>query len=126
MLTHRKVREGFEGVNGFPFGRAYGWRNALTLAKRPGQRLNQVAQRNADSIALFAAGIRLLNQDPPLFIRDDGSVNRDIVLRRAVMPRELNYPVTPAAFGAFITMVREDFAGATGLPADLWLWDDIA
>ena len=107
-----QVKQGFEDV---PLWKAaYGWKNALKLAGITTNPLDQSAQNNADSLALFASGIRLLGQQNPTYIADDGKLSYTSPLtRRDVLPRELKLPTTPAAFEGFITLVKESQAKAT-------------
>lgn len=66
------------------------------------------------SLALFASAVRLLNQDPPKYIADDGSLlDSSPLKRRDELPRELELPTTPVAFETFITMIKEKQARET-------------
>lgn len=114
------MTEGFE--RSLPYFAAYGWKNALKLAKTPGDAAQQqVAQRNADSIALFASAVRLLNlgsvlQRPTRFVTDNGNVvTQNPVSRRALVPREIEHPTTPAAFESFMTLIRAERAERTSI-----------
>jgi len=99
-----------------PWKAAYGWRNALKLAGITTNPLDESAQNNADTLALFASGLRLLKQQNPVYIADDGSLQTEAPAERRdvkILPRELELPTTPAAFETFMTLVRERQAKET-------------
>lgn len=111
-LTVNQLTAGFEST---PYKAAYGWKSALKVPTLDNGQEN--AQRNADSIALFAAGVRMLNSDRPLFIADSGRVSKTRQTKRDVLPLELERPTTPAAFETFITLLRKE-ARETSVPVD--------
>ncbi|KAK4503189.1 hypothetical protein PRZ48_006617 [Zasmidium cellare] len=94
------------------FGKAYGWSSCKELAKS-----GQVgADYNADTLALFGSGIRLLKQEPPAYITDDGRVTKKNPAAKRAVPSYFEYPRSTApsrAFETFITVIKERRAMAT-------------
>ena len=96
-----------------PHSAAYGWKNALQLAKAPGSGFAQVAQKNADTLALFAAGVRLLKEETPRYVSEQGKIETSNPISKRDDIFGLEQPSTPAAFETFITAVRERYAAET-------------
>ena len=125
-------------TDGDPLGKGYGWKAALTLAKQTQTTTKDGDERSAllksDSLALFGSGtwtssslarhtwlmshlgIRLLNQNPRMYIQNDGTYSSgrpDPANLKRAMPVGQLLESTPAAFEGFITMIREARAKST-------------
>lgn len=108
------------GFGGGPFrtgGRTYGWRLAKKLAASAPTDPKKSPKNNADNLALFGMGVRLLNANPALYVQDSGKVSRSRPSKRDVFPE---YATTPVAFEGFITMIKEKYASASGNSEAYW------
>jgi hypothetical protein len=59
-------------------------------------------------------GVRLLRQEPPVYIANNGRTTSSLATKRDV-PLEIQYKQTPAAFEGFITRVRAERAVNTAV-----------
>ena len=75
----------------------------------------QTPENNADTLALFASAIRLLNMQPPKYVGDDGTIETTQPAKRDAM-LDADQATTPAIFEGFITMVKEKYAAESGDP----------
>ncbi|SMY20775.1 unnamed protein product [Zymoseptoria tritici ST99CH_1A5] len=101
---------------GLPFaGVAYGWRAATNLVEQQATG-DRSPTKNADSLALFASGVRLLNLTPPKYVERDGGLSGTVPLvKKRSLPHELAYQSTPVVFEGFITKIKEARSAATSV-----------
>ncbi|KAF7197358.1 hypothetical protein HII31_01168 [Pseudocercospora fuligena] len=91
----------------WPLKIAYGWRATRNLVEQ-GVQGEDLPSKNADSIALFAMGIKLLGQETPTYIEDNGSLSKTVPgSSKRKVQSTLRYRSTPAAFEGFVKMIRE-------------------
>ncbi|QIX01858.1 hypothetical protein AMS68_007375 [Peltaster fructicola] len=87
-------------------GKAYGWLRAKFLAGHAKAGHADSAQNNADSLALFASGVRLRQLVPARYITDAGAVVSANPLHTRFVPVELRWPSSSVAFENFINMIK--------------------